>query len=206
MMTDNKRLIGFVVVVVALACFVACFSTFLSTPLGENKEELKIGFSMPLSGKYGGTGRYSLEAIKLWAEEVNKEGGIYVEEYGKRLKVNLTCSPKPEKVAVIYESREFPRSCAEAAVKRAEERGMEVVLNVDYPKGAEEELQRYNAKLKRFNRLAVGRESKMIELKKELNRLYERLGEEPQYRIASEDSHKITNEELRITGGEKGIK
>ena len=69
---------------------------------------------------------------------------------------------------------------------------------------AGEELRKYNVKLERFNRLAVGRESKMIELKKELNGLYERLGEKTQYRIASEDSSKIANEELGFTGGEKG--
>ena len=66
---------------------------------------------------------------------------------------------------------------------------------------AEEELRKYNAKLERFNRLAVGRESKMIELKKELNGLYEQMGAKPRYRLASEDDHKITNYELRTGGG-----
>jgi hypothetical protein len=55
----------------------------------------------------------------------------------------------------------------------------------------DDELKKSMAELERFNRLAVGRELKMIELKKELNRLYERLGEEPRYRIASVKDEKL---------------
>ena len=50
-------------------------------------------------------------------------------------------------------------------------------------KRAEEALKKSNAELKRFNELAVGRELKMIELKKEINSLLAQLGEEPRYKI-----------------------
>ena len=53
-------------------------------------------------------------------------------------------------------------------------------------KRAEEELKKKNEELRRFNKLAVGRELRMIELKKEINALLEDLGKEPRYRIAGE--------------------
>jgi hypothetical protein len=55
----------------------------------------------------------------------------------------------------------------------------------------DDELKKSMAELERFNRLAVGRELKMIELKNEVNRLCERLGEEPRYRIASVKDEKL---------------
>ena len=48
------------------------------------------------------------------------------------------------------------------------------------------ELKKKNEELNRFNRLAVGRERKMIELKKEVNALLWKLGEKPEYEIAGE--------------------
>ena len=53
-------------------------------------------------------------------------------------------------------------------------------------KRAEEEREKKNEELRRFNKLAVGRELKMIALKKEINALLEDLGKEPQYSIAGE--------------------
>jgi PAS domain S-box-containing protein len=47
-----------------------------------------------------------------------------------------------------------------------------------------EELARTNAELERFNRLAVGRELRMIELKRQINELSEQLGKEPPYDLS----------------------
>ena len=54
-------------------------------------------------------------------------------------------------------------------------------------KRAQEEQQEYMAELEQFNRLAVDRELRMIELKQEVNRLCERLGKKPQYNLSFAD-------------------
>src|SRR5919198_3426625 len=40
------------------------------------QEPLKIGFSMSLTGPLGGNGRAALLAMQMWAEDVNKKGGL----------------------------------------------------------------------------------------------------------------------------------
>jgi PAS domain-containing protein len=46
------------------------------------------------------------------------------------------------------------------------------------------ELEKSNAELERFNKLAVGRELRMIELKEQVNKLAEEAGLEPPYEIS----------------------
>ena len=54
-------------------------------------------------------------------------------------------------------------------------------VDITERKQAEEELRKNIAQLERFNRLAVGREQKMIELKREVNDLLRTLGREEKY-------------------------
>ena len=50
-----------------------------------------------------------------------------------------------------------------------------------------EELLARNDRLNRFNRAAVGRELRMIELKREVNELCGKLGEPPRHRVVGEE-------------------
>ena len=102
-----------------------------------------------------------------------------------------------EREALLKDIGETNRKLAERAKELEESRRATLNMAVDIEK-TKQELQESMTKLERFNRLAVDRELKMIELKKEVNRLCEQLGEKQPYNLSFVDN-KITNEELRIT-------
>jgi len=56
-------------------------------------------------------------------------------------------------------------------------------MDVTESKKTEQDLHEKMRELERFNRLAVDRELRMIELKKEVNGLLTQSGQEPEYRI-----------------------
>jgi len=58
-----------------------------------------------------------------------------------------------------------------------------VFRDITERKKAEAELKEYVADLERFNRLVIGREERMIQLKEEINGLTEKLGGERKYNI-----------------------
>ena len=51
------------------------------------KTEILFGGSLGISGKFAETGRLIEQGMKLWFEETNAAGGIYVKEYGAKLPV-----------------------------------------------------------------------------------------------------------------------
>ena len=59
-----------------------------TTPPPPTKDKIIIGAARPLSGPWSSIGNSALGPIMtLWQEEVNADGGIYVEEYGKKLPI-----------------------------------------------------------------------------------------------------------------------
>ena len=40
------------------------------------KQPIKIGFSMALTGPLGGNGKAALIAMEIWKDDVNKKGGL----------------------------------------------------------------------------------------------------------------------------------
>ena len=58
-----------------------------------------------------------------------------------------------------------------------------VFRDITERKKAEAELKEYVADLERFNRLVIGREERMIQLKEEVNGLTEKLGGEKKFNI-----------------------
>jgi len=65
--------------------------------------------------------------------------------------------------------------------------GVQIISSdISKNKQAEEALQQKNDELERFQRLTIGREVRMIELKKEVNQLLQQAGQQEKYRIVNE--------------------
>ncbi len=70
---------------IALIC-----SIFLLVCLAEAKDKIVFGQAIGITGPIAAAaGFLEVPITKLWLEEVNKKGGIYIPEYGKRLPVEL---------------------------------------------------------------------------------------------------------------------
>lgn len=61
----------------------------LPLPQVSAKDSMTVGFSMSLTGKYAPGAAGQMQSYQLWEETVNKQGGIYVKKYGKKLPVKL---------------------------------------------------------------------------------------------------------------------
>lgn len=61
----------------------------LHLPQASAKDSMTVGFSMSLTGKYAPGAVGQMQSYQLWEETVNKQGGIYVKKYGKKLPVKL---------------------------------------------------------------------------------------------------------------------
>ena len=89
-----------------------------------------------------------------------------------------------EVAAVGKDGKEFPVELSLSAVKLKDRwNAIGLIRDITERKAAEEELKKKAEELEAFNKLAVDRELKMIELKKEINALLEKLGKEPGYKI-----------------------
>ncbi|MGD8229047.1 MAG: amino acid ABC transporter substrate-binding protein [Desulfobacteraceae bacterium] len=81
----NKILLGL------LACALAVVLSFgVGVTQSTAKDKIRIGQAIALSGPLaGGVAIAGGRIYVMWVEEVNKNGGIYVKEYGKKLPVEL---------------------------------------------------------------------------------------------------------------------
>ena len=50
---------------------------------------IRIGFPISITGKYSLQGKESLDGIKLWKSEINSNSGIFVDQFNKKLLVEL---------------------------------------------------------------------------------------------------------------------
>jgi branched-chain amino acid transport system substrate-binding protein len=71
------------VVVTALLILLATTGVALA------KDEIIIGFTMSQTGKFNSESKEQFQGLKLWADQVNANGGIYVKSLGKNLTVKL---------------------------------------------------------------------------------------------------------------------
>jgi branched-chain amino acid transport system substrate-binding protein len=100
----RTQTIGIVVavIVIIVAATAAWYFFLRPPPPPPAPEKIKVGLSISLSGKYARKGEYSLQAIQLWADWVNEQGGIYVEEYKKKIPVEIVYyDDKSEKETAI---------------------------------------------------------------------------------------------------------
>ncbi|SNR64978.1 amino acid ABC transporter substrate-binding protein [Desulfurobacterium atlanticum] len=98
----RKSLFLFLLMMVSSLFLFSCFSKKEETAQKEQEtatEEVKkspsgkdvivIGYTASQTGKFATESREQVNGLKLWAEDVNSEGGIYVKDAGKRFKVVL---------------------------------------------------------------------------------------------------------------------
>jgi branched-chain amino acid transport system substrate-binding protein len=70
------------------------------------KESIRIGFSMALTGIYSQGAVSQMNAYRVWEERINAEGGIFVQDLGKRLPVEFLYyddKSSPETAVKVYE-------------------------------------------------------------------------------------------------------
>jgi len=62
--------------VAGTAVMLAAGAMFVTTASAQNKEPIKIGFSMAQTGPLGPNGQQALLGMKIWEEETNDKGGL----------------------------------------------------------------------------------------------------------------------------------
>jgi PAS domain S-box-containing protein len=99
------------------------------------------------------------------------------------------------------------RCCAE--VVRADsgepKRVVGTVLDITEEKQAEVVLRQHNLELQRFNDLAVGRELRMVELKREVNRLAQELGRPAPYELPAEEARESASSEPPLSSAQSPL-
>ena len=91
----------------ALALFLVLvgFVVFSSVPASA-KDSIRFGYSIALTGVLSPNAEGQVEAYAVWQELVNKKGGIYVKEEGKKLPVKMVFyddQSEPGTAVRIYE-------------------------------------------------------------------------------------------------------
>jgi branched-chain amino acid transport system substrate-binding protein len=103
-MSEKKRLrltklqAMVVVAVVVIALIVGGIYYYYTSIRPAPKEKIKIGVAISMSGPFMEAASHQLNAYRLWVDEVNGKGGIYVAEYGRKLPVEL----------IVYDDRSDP--------------------------------------------------------------------------------------------------
>jgi branched-chain amino acid transport system substrate-binding protein len=110
MKKEEKRRKGFVlitslIVLLGVLIFVGGTQLVLSAPAKEIPKEIRIGDVVSYTGPYAGFG-FNKFGVEAAVEDINKKGGIYVKEYGKKIPVkwiSVDVASDPLKVAPLTE-------------------------------------------------------------------------------------------------------
>lgn len=86
--TRTQAIIVIVIILIA-AIATGVYFALISRPQTPTKNEIVIGCSLSLSGANSAQATNQLNAYKLWVDQVNEKGGLFVREYGTRLPIRL---------------------------------------------------------------------------------------------------------------------
>jgi branched-chain amino acid transport system substrate-binding protein len=94
---------------------------FLCVPLAAySKDKIVFGVAIALSGPYSiGAGISQIPSYRMWVEDVNARGGIYVKEYNKRLPIEL----------ILYDDRSDINTCVKLYQKLMLEDKVDLLLS-----------------------------------------------------------------------------
>ncbi|MGB3458040.1 MAG: PAS domain S-box protein [Halobacteriota archaeon] len=157
-----------------------------------------IIFSIDLMGNYTYTNVVAAEITGYSVDELLKMNmrELVAPEYHElvfgRVKKRIAGEPLEQPLSIEIISKDGKRTWLELTTSAAHDKAGKVIgiqgiaRDITERKQAENTIKKKNEELKRFNKLAVGRELRMIELKKEINALLVQLGEEPRYKIVGE--------------------
>ena len=96
----TARRCSYFIVLVTLTLF------FVSSVPAQTKDSIKLGFSVALTGIYSQAALSQINAYEVWKEKVNGQGGIFVEDLGKKLPVEFVYyddKSSPETAVKVYE-------------------------------------------------------------------------------------------------------
>ena len=106
------KMIGLVIMFMLLCLIISCEKK-------PEKESILIGASRPLSGYQNVYEQVAFGPIyKMWVDEINADGGIYVEEYGKKLPIEL----------IVYDDESDIDKMQKNLAKLVEEDNVDILL------------------------------------------------------------------------------
>ncbi len=100
----NKKIIS--ILIVSVLCLALLAVGCSKTGKSSEKDEIVIGAACSLTGMFAGFGEGSKYGLEAAIEDINKQGGVYVEEYGKKLPLRIivrNSESDPIKVGALME-------------------------------------------------------------------------------------------------------
>jgi branched-chain amino acid transport system substrate-binding protein len=102
----RKSVVIPIIIVVVIVAVVAAVLNWPRDQNGEVPTEILIGTPAPMTGVFAGFGEGCVFGMQAAVDDINAQGGLYVEEYGTKLPVRLIvsdCESDPVKVGTIAE-------------------------------------------------------------------------------------------------------
>lgn len=123
-------------------------------------------------------GGYSREEVigMSWTLQIPPEDLERLKEYNRLRILNPDDAPRKYEFSFYHKSGEIKNTLMSVSTFKKNNKIITSFIDITERKKAEEELRNKMEELERFHKLTVGREMRMIELKKEVNELSEKLG------------------------------